>query len=229
MMTRDDFLRMCAPLVQRVRLMVARAVVRIVDSSRRVQTMQVGLLAGETRDNLECFEHYGFTSNPLPGMEAAVVFIGGDRSSGIVVAIGDRQFRLRGLTPGEVALYTDEGDSLIFKRGRTVELTTLHARIHAAEDITMETKRMSVSASESIDMSTAQLILTASGGATVNTPAFTSRGVGAGNSAALFEGTQHTTGNVTSAADVVAGTVSLRGHVHPENDNGGPTDPPLGG
>lgn len=227
-MNRDDFNRLCAPLVQRVRLMVARAVVRLVDSSRRVQALQAGLLAGETRDGLECFEHYGFTSNPLPGMEAAVMFVGGDRSSGIVVAIADRQFRLRGLKSGEVALYTDEGDSLVFKRGRTVELTTVHARISAVEDITMETKRMIVSATESIDMATAQLTLTASAGATVSTPAFTSCGVGEGTSAALFQGTQHTTGNITTDADAVAGTVSLRGHVHDENDNGGPTDPPQG-
>lgn len=214
MMSRDDFQRLIAPVVQRVRLMVSRAVIRLVDSSRRVQVLQAGLLAGETRDNLECFEHYGFTSNPLPGMEAAVMFIGGDRSSGVVVAIGDRKFRLRGLKPGEVALYTDEGDSLVFKRGRTVELSTLHVQISATEDISMATKRFSVTGTESV---------------MINTPALTARGVGEAAATARFEGSQHTTGNITSDADIVAGTVSLRGHVHKENDGGGPTDPPTGG
>jgi phage baseplate assembly protein V len=173
MISRDDFQRLIAPVVQRVRLMVSRAVVRLVDSSRRVQVLQAGLLAGETRDNLECFEHYGFTSNPLPGMEAAVMFIGGDRSSGVVVAVGDRQFRLRGLEPGEVALYTDEGDSLVFKRGRTVELSTLHVQISATEDISMATKRFSVTGTESV---------------MINTPALTARGVGDAAATACLEG-----------------------------------------
>ena len=213
-MNRDDFNRMLAPLTQRVRLMVARAVVRLVDSSRRVQAAQVGLLKGEARDSVEMFEHYGFTSCPLPGMEAAVMFVGGDRSSGVIVAVGDRMFRLQGLQPGEVALYTDEGDSLVFKRGRTVELTTLHARITADEDVAVLTKRYTVEASEGVEYVT---------------PSFTARAAEGGVSAATFEGSMHVTGDVTSDADVQAGSVSLRGHVHPENDGGGPTGSPVGG
>ncbi|BFR47430.1 phage baseplate assembly protein [Nitratidesulfovibrio sp. HK-II] len=213
-MNRDDFNRMSAPLIQRVRLMVARAVVRLVDSSRRVQAAQVGLLKGEARDSVEMFEHYGFTSCPLPGMEAAVMFVGGDRSSGVIVAVGDRMFRLQGLQPGEVALYTDEGDSLVFKRGRNVELTTLHAQITADEDVAVVTKRYTVEASESVEYVT---------------PSFTARAAGGGVSAATFEGSMHVTGDVTSDADVQAGSVSLREHVHPENDGGGPTGSPVGG
>jgi len=37
------------------------------------------------------------------------------------------------------------------------------------------------------------------------------------------------TGSVATTGDVVAGAVSLKGHVHPENDSGGPTSPPVGG
>lgn len=214
MMNRDDFNRMLAPLAQRVRLMVARAVVRLVDSSRRVQAAQVGLLHGETRDSVEVFEHYGFTSCPLPGMEAAVMFLGGDRSSGVIVAVGDRMFRLQGLRPGEVALYTDEGDKLVFKRGRTVALTTLHARIIAEEDVTVDTKRYSVNASEGVEFATPRLVARAAEG---------------GTSTATFEGAMHITGNVTSDADMQAGGVSLRRHVHPENDGGGPTGSPVEG
>lgn len=36
-------------------------------------------------------------------------------------------------------------------------------------------------------------------------------------------------GDLRATGDVVAGGVSLRGHVHPENDYGGPTSPPVGG
>lgn len=214
MMNRDDFNRMLAPLTQRVRLMVARAVIRLVDSSRRVQAAQVGLLKGEARDSVEMFEHYGFTSCPLPGMEAAVMFVGGDRSSGVIVAVGDRMFRMQGLHPGEVALYTDEGDSLVFRRGRSVELNTLRVRITAEEDVTVDTRRYTVIASEGVEYVT---------------PSFTARSMDGDVPSARFEGNVHVTGNITSDADVQAQAVSLRGHVHSENDGGGPTGSPVGG
>jgi phage baseplate assembly protein V len=34
------------------------------------------------------------------------------------------------------------------------------------------------------------------------------------------------TGNVNVTGDVIADGISLKNHVHPENDSGGPTDPP---
>lgn len=36
-------------------------------------------------------------------------------------------------------------------------------------------------------------------------------------------------GDIFAAGDVCAGNVFLRGHVHPENDGGGPTGAPVGG
>lgn len=37
----------------------------------------------------------------------------------------------------------------------------------------------------------------------------------------------HFTGNLQADGDIKAGSISLRGHVHPENDSGGPTAPPM--
>jgi phage baseplate assembly protein V len=36
-------------------------------------------------------------------------------------------------------------------------------------------------------------------------------------------------GNVNVTGDVIADGISLKTHVHPENDSGGPTGPPVGG
>jgi len=36
------------------------------------------------------------------------------------------------------------------------------------------------------------------------------------------------TGDVSVSGDLVAGGISLRDHIHDENDSGGPTEPPLG-
>jgi phage gp45-like len=48
--------------------------------------------------------------------------VGGDRNNGVVVAVGDRKFRLKGLQGGEVAMYTDEGDIIIMKRGHNIKV-----------------------------------------------------------------------------------------------------------
>lgn len=118
----DTVHRLTAPLRRRVDNMVARAVVRMVRDSPKMQELQAELLPGELR-NLERFQNYGFTAVPLPGAEAVVVFAGGDRAHGLAVAVDDRRYRMKGLQPGEVAIYTDEGDSIKLARGRVIEVT----------------------------------------------------------------------------------------------------------
>jgi phage baseplate assembly protein V len=106
-----------------IRNALARAVVSLVDDGRKLQEVQVDLLEGETRDEVERFQNYGFTSNPPAGAEAIVVFLNGARDQGIAICVDDRRYRLRNLQPGEVAIYTDEGDKIVFKRGGTIEVT----------------------------------------------------------------------------------------------------------
>ncbi|SMF77466.1 phage baseplate assembly protein V [Tistlia consotensis] len=111
-----------APLHRRVMLMIGRAVLRLVDDAGGLQRVQASLLAGETRSSVERFQQYGFTAHPLDGADALLLFIGGNRDHPVAVAVDDRRHRKRDLQPGEVAVYTDEGDFLLFKRGRLAEL-----------------------------------------------------------------------------------------------------------
>lgn len=110
------------PLATQVANLVARGVVRLADDSAKLQLLQVTVGPGETRDRLEHLQAYGFTSVPLAGAEVVVLFPGGRRDHGLVVASGDRRHRLAGLQPGEVALYTDEGDAIVLKRGSLIEI-----------------------------------------------------------------------------------------------------------
>ena len=115
-MNQFDFARMVAPLRRRVQAMVARGVIALINDAPQAQELQLTLLADETADGVEHFQHYGFTSVAHPGAEAAVVFVGGARSHGIVVGVADRQYRLRAMSAGEVALYDDLGN--VVKLGR---------------------------------------------------------------------------------------------------------------
>ena len=107
----------------RVRLMVGRAVLAAVDDGRKFQSLQLQLLADEVREHCERFQNYGYTSHPHPGAEAIAVAVGGSRDHVVVIAVDDRRYRLTGLAEGEVAMYSDEGDTIIFRRGRVMEVT----------------------------------------------------------------------------------------------------------
>jgi len=115
--------RALRPLAQRLQLMISRAVVLLVNDGTSLQGLQVSLLADEVRDDVEHFQPYGFTSVPHPGAEAIAASVAGSRDHVVVVVVDDRRYRLRGLAQGEVAIYTDEGDQVVIRRGGTIEVT----------------------------------------------------------------------------------------------------------
>ncbi|WP_182466804.1 phage baseplate assembly protein V [Sphingomonas gilva] len=104
-------------LMQRIRGMLARAIIGPIDDNSGIQSAQVDLLADETQDGVEHFQAYGFTSVPHPEAEALVAFVGGTRSHAIIVASGDRRYRLRGLATGDVAIHDDQDQYVLLGRG----------------------------------------------------------------------------------------------------------------
>lgn len=122
-----------------VKNMLARGTVVLVDALKKMQSLQMRLTADELKDNAEHFEPYGFTSNPLAGAEVLTVFIGGDRSHAVVLVAADRRYRIQSLKPGEVAIYTDEGDKIHFKRGRIIDIETGTLNIKATTAVNFET------------------------------------------------------------------------------------------
>ncbi|MNC52542.1 Bacteriophage Mu Gp45 protein [compost metagenome] len=122
-----------------MRNILARGLVALGNSASKLQSLQLRLLAGEVKDNVEHLEPYGFTACPLAGAEALAGFIGGDRSHAVVIVVADRRFRLQGLKPGEVALYTDEGDFIHFKRGRVIDIETVTLNVKATDSVNFDT------------------------------------------------------------------------------------------
>ena len=128
-----DYHRLLEPLRRRMAVMIGRCILSALDSAPGVQSAAVTIMADENMKGVEYMEPYGFTSAPLVGAEGLILNIGAQRGACVALCLGNRKFRLRGLKSGEVALYTDEGDKLVFERGNTVRLTTRNFIADAAE------------------------------------------------------------------------------------------------
>ncbi len=125
----QDFEKLSAKLKRRIFNMLARGVVQLIDDKQGYQIVQSTLLAGETRTGLERMQQYGFTGHPPTGSEAFVLFLNGDRSHGVVIAIDNRQFRLRDLDDGDVAVYSKKGNFCKIKANGEMVLETPESNI----------------------------------------------------------------------------------------------------
>lgn len=120
--------------------MLARGTIAAVDDATQLQSLQVELLADELQDGVENFGSYGFTSVPHPGAEVVAVFPNGTRGHALVVAVGDRRYRMRGLKSGEVALHDDQGQRVLLGRDG-IEIVT-------AKELTLRADKARVEARE---------------------------------------------------------------------------------
>lgn len=184
-----------------------RSVLSIVRSDTPVQLVQAAGLAGETLQDNELFQHYGFTSNPLPGTMAIVLPVGGKTAHGIIIATEHGQYRLKSLAPGEVALYTDEGDSIVLNRGRIINVTTQTLNINASKEVNINTPQLN--ASEQVNVAGA---LAANGGMTAK--------AGSGGGAAV-----EIAGDARITGDATIGNKSFLGHDHRDSMGGTTSDP----
>lgn len=104
---------------------LGRATVETTDDTFPMQRIQSNNFSKEAMDDIEHVHPYGFSANPqkpdmLGGVkraaEAFLSYIGGNRSHGVVMATGDRRFRLFKLKPGEVGLHDDQGHQVHITR-----------------------------------------------------------------------------------------------------------------
>lgn len=137
------------PLRNRVRLILGKGELHMVDDGGPVQTVQATFLVGETRDAMERPQDYGFASHPLPGMQPFAGFFGGDRSDGFVIAVCDREYRIR-LGRGEVAVYDDLGQKVHLTRAGVVVDSPLDVTVRAGATLRLEGKDVEIHAARSL-------------------------------------------------------------------------------
>jgi phage baseplate assembly protein V len=138
-----------APVVQRVKNMMARGVVTGVSDSGGIQLLQGSILADEVQDGMERFQQYGITSNPPLGSEFIVLFLAG-RSHPVVIAVDNPSGRLKDLEPGDSALYSSAGNYVRMQAedGKIYIDAPHNVIIRSAETIRLEGKRIEFHADE---------------------------------------------------------------------------------
>ena len=136
---------------RRVMNMICRGVLATTDDENGMQLQQVSLLRDEAKTAVERFQNYGFSSNAPADSECIVVFVGGGRDHGVVVGVDDRATRFTGLAAGEVAIYTNEGDSIVLKRNNVVEVTTRTLIVNAEDAIEITTPEIRITGDIALD------------------------------------------------------------------------------
>jgi phage baseplate assembly protein V len=125
--------KVVAPLQRRVMSMISRGIVVLVNDSTKIQTTQVSVMAGEVQSNVERLQQFGFTSVPLPGAEAVVLYVGGSRDHGVVIAADNRQLRITSLKPGEACVYNSQGDLVHVKAGEILIKHSLKVKVESSQ------------------------------------------------------------------------------------------------
>lgn len=106
----------------RIRGMVRRCLLRSVDSSGSGQTVDVLSFSDREHLGVEHSEPYGFTSNPPSGSEGIALAVAGDSANTVVINLGSRSVRLSGLESGEVAMYHQDGASVVMRSNGDIEI-----------------------------------------------------------------------------------------------------------
>lgn len=120
-MSEQAFQRLIAPVMRRLRLMIGRAVVTLVNDSLKEQSLQVTSLDDGPLDDVERPLNYGQISVPLAGAEVILVSLGGDTDSAVALVVEDRRYRPTGLVAGDSGFYHYEGHRIrLTKDGRAI-------------------------------------------------------------------------------------------------------------
>ncbi|HIC8722683.1 TPA: phage baseplate assembly protein domain-containing protein [Enterobacter ludwigii] len=110
-------------LLRRIQMAVSIGRITATSDSGPIQKLQVQTPL-EVRGDTPRMSDFGFSSGLPVGSDVVVAFLGGDRSSGVIIASNHQSYRQSGLNPGETIIYS--------QWGQLVKLTETGITIDAA-------------------------------------------------------------------------------------------------
>lgn len=128
-----------ARLWRRLQSVIGRGRATTFNDAGPVQKVQVKINDMETRDNTPRLAEFGFASGLPANADVIVVFIGGDRSNGAVVATGHQPSRPQNLAAGESMVYDLWGKQIYLTQnnGIVIDAKNTPVTINNASQVTI--------------------------------------------------------------------------------------------
>ena len=147
----NDLMRIVAPIKTRIKMMISRAIVNLVDDSKAIQLVQISLLKDETKSGVERIQQFGFSSNPRKGAESVVVFVNGNRDHALVIAVDDSRYRIKNLPEGASVQYDWDGNYIKLSKEDGIEINAVNEKvtIKASGDIEIGNSQLKTLVNES--------------------------------------------------------------------------------
>lgn len=121
-------------LANQIRLAVSRAVL---ERHQDHILMQVTMLEGEPRDDVEHMQPFGLLAKPVKGAEGVFLSAGGDRDHGLVVCMTNRDAipadLIAAMQEGETALWAAGGWYMHLKRDGTLRINVRAVEVIAPD------------------------------------------------------------------------------------------------
>ncbi len=138
-------IRLINELKKAVRLMVGKCIIEAASKASDGVNADIMLLGNERHYGLRLMQHYGFASVPNADSEGVALFVGGARDNGVVIASQCDASKIPALEKGEVALFSEFGQSVILKKDGSVSVTpasgkdiVFNGRVISTADIVAE-------------------------------------------------------------------------------------------
>ncbi len=137
--------KMLKPLKLKIALLIGRCVILAVDTTTKVQELQIEALKDEVIDNIEHRQTYGFASVPLAGADGIVLAVGASRNNAVMIGVEDTRYRVQGLENGDVAIYDDKEQTVLLTKDG-ISITAKKLSIKTDADIELKAKNLNVDA-----------------------------------------------------------------------------------
>ena len=139
-------------MYRRILLVIGRGRIKTGSDDGPVQMHQIRLSRFETFDDIPRLSEYGFNSMPPPESDAVLVFAGGNRRDGVIVATGNQQFRMRSMKPGEVSISDNLGQSIyLTQQGIVIDGAGLPILVQNTPSVTLDTPTVHATGDVHID------------------------------------------------------------------------------